>query len=82
MPDPAARDPHTPVFDNKGRLWFTVQNGNMVGRLDPATGKITLEPVPTANARPYGIAVDPRGFPFSASSGATVSAASIPPRWP
>src|SRR6266851_4981322 len=25
MPDPAAKDPHTPIFDAKGRLWFTVQ---------------------------------------------------------
>ena len=25
MPDPAARDPHTPIFDKKGTLWFTLQ---------------------------------------------------------
>jgi hypothetical protein len=24
MPDPAARDPHRPLFDQNGMLWFTV----------------------------------------------------------
>ena len=27
MPDPTARDPHTPVFDASGTLWFTVFTG-------------------------------------------------------
>jgi virginiamycin B lyase len=25
LPSPAARDPHTPLFDQSGILWFTVQ---------------------------------------------------------
>ncbi len=25
MPDPAAKDPHTAIFDSKGILWFTLQ---------------------------------------------------------
>ena len=25
MPEPAARGPHTPIFDQKGTLWFTLQ---------------------------------------------------------
>jgi streptogramin lyase len=29
LPDPAARDPHTPVFDRTKVLWFTVQGANM-----------------------------------------------------
>ena len=29
MPDPAARDPHTPIFDQAGTLWFTLQGANM-----------------------------------------------------
>ena len=32
MPDPKARDPHTPIFDQKGVLWFTVQGANMGGQ--------------------------------------------------
>ena len=36
------RDPHTLNFDQKGQLWFTAQQGNVVGRLIPATGEIKL----------------------------------------
>ena len=25
MPDPAAKDPHTAIFDHQGILWFTLQ---------------------------------------------------------
>ena len=25
MPDPAAHDPHTAIFDHQGTLWFTLQ---------------------------------------------------------
>ncbi len=64
MPDPRARDPHTPIFDQKGILWFTVQGGNFVGRLDPKTGIITLKEAPTAQCRPYGIVVNSKGTPF------------------
>jgi virginiamycin B lyase len=64
MPDRAARDPHSLAFDAAGILWFTVQEGNFVGRLDPKTGKITLKPSPTPGSRPYGIAVDSRGVTF------------------
>jgi len=64
MPDPRAEDPHTAVFDSRGLMWFTVQVGNMVGRLDPQTGKIELKKMETADARPYGIAVNSKGIPF------------------
>ena len=40
MPDPAARDPHTPIVPQSGDLWFTLQNSNMLGRLVPDTGDI------------------------------------------
>ena len=62
MPDPAARDPHTLVFDHSGEnIWFTVQWGNMIGRLDTATGRVDLVESQTANSRPYGIKVGPDG---------------------
>ena len=41
MPDPKARDPYTLLFDQKGVLW-SVQGGNMLGRLLPSTGEIRL----------------------------------------
>ena len=34
MPDPAARDPHTMIFDGTADIWFTVQRGIFVGQLD------------------------------------------------
>jgi virginiamycin B lyase len=64
MPDSRARDPHTPIFDARGVLWFTVQGGNFVGTLDPKSGKVTLVPAPTPNSRPYGIKVNSKGIPF------------------
>ena len=62
LPDPKARDPHTPIFDKQGRLWFTVQGANMVGRLDPKTGEIKLVTVPTPGALPYGTVFDSKGL--------------------
>ena len=79
LPDARARDPHTLVFDHAGTLWFTVQRGNMVGRLDPASGKVELRRVPTADAAPYGIAIDSKGIPYFCEFG-TNKLASIDPR--
>src|SRR5262249_42685315 len=64
LPDPAAKDPHTLVFDHDGILWFTVQQGNFVGRLDPKTGDIKLITPPTPKARPYGMAVNSKNAVF------------------
>ena len=64
MPDPAARDPHSLVFDRKGILWFTCETSNFVGRLDPRTEAVKLVPSPTARSAPYGIVVTSRGIPF------------------
>jgi len=62
MPDDAADDPHTMVFDDdQSHIWFTVQIGNFVGRLDVDSGATELIAVPTANARPYGIKLGPDG---------------------
>jgi virginiamycin B lyase len=58
LPDPKARDPHTPIFDKTGNLWFTVQGGNMIGRLIPATGEIKLVEAPTPKSLPYGTVID------------------------
>jgi virginiamycin B lyase len=63
MPDAKARGPHTPIFDPKGALWFTLQSG-MVGRLNPETGAVKVAATPSPNTYPYGIAVDSRGVPW------------------
>jgi streptogramin lyase len=52
------------VFAADGTLFFTVQNANLVGRLVPKTGKVTLKEVPTPGARPYGIIVGPDGAAY------------------
>jgi virginiamycin B lyase len=54
-----ARDPHTPLFGPDGALWFTAQQANVIGRLDPKTREMKEYPVPTPNARPYGIVLGP-----------------------
>jgi len=62
MPDPAARDPHTLVFDDgEENIWFTVQGGNMMGRLNIASRRVDLVASPTERSRPYGIKMAPDG---------------------
>ena len=36
------RSTHALIFDRQGMAWFTLQQSNMIGRLDPATGAIQL----------------------------------------
>lgn len=60
MPDEAARDPHTLVFDDgEENIWFTVQGSNMMGRLNIESRKIDLIRSRTARSRPYGIKMAP-----------------------
>lgn len=66
---PEAPDPHTLLLGPGGALWFTVQGGNFVGRLDRATREVRLAKVPAPNARPYGIALSPQGVPWVALFG-------------
>jgi len=62
MPDPAARDPHTLIFDDgEQNIWFTVQGGNMMGRLNIESRKVDLIKSRTPRSRPYGIKMAPDG---------------------
>ena len=62
MPDPAARDPHTLIFDaGEENIWFTLQGANMIGRLNIATRNVDLIPSQTERSRPYGIKLAPDG---------------------
>lgn len=62
MPDTAARDPHTLVFDgDESHIWFTVQGGNMIGRLDIDSRDVDLIESKTQGSRPYGIKVGSDG---------------------
>lgn len=69
MPDPAARDPHTHVFDASGMLWFSLQQSNMVGRLDPQSGETRLVTAPTPRSRPYGVKIAADGTVWVACNG-------------
>jgi virginiamycin B lyase len=78
-PDNGAEiDPHTPVFDHDGILWFTNEETNYIGRLNPKTGKMTLTKVPTSHAVPYGIVVLQNNTPLFCEFGSN-KLASIDP---
>jgi virginiamycin B lyase len=64
LPAPGAKDPHTLIFDRDGILWFTAQQANLIGRLDPKSGDIKLIPMPSANSRPYGMALNSKNEVF------------------
>ncbi len=60
--------PHTPRFDSKGILWFTLYLSNQVGRFDPQTGHTTIIQLPPKVYRKefvdrttavYGIDINP-----------------------
>ncbi len=62
MPDAAARDPHTLIFDEgEKNIWFTVQGGNFIGRLNIESRDVALIPSKTERSRPYGIKIAPDG---------------------
>jgi virginiamycin B lyase len=56
-----ARGPHTPIFDQKGILFFTIQSGH-VGRLNPANGEMKIVKSPSDPSYPYGIQVDSKNL--------------------
>ena len=64
MPDADARDPHTLVFNRDGDIWFTVQSGNSVGRLEVDSGRVDLVRMTRTGSRPYGIALDSNDRPW------------------
>lgn len=70
MPDPKARDPHTPLFAPNGNIYFTLQGANMVGRLNPKTGEIKLTNDPTPKSNPYGMVITSKGVPYFVEFGA------------
>jgi virginiamycin B lyase len=53
--------PHDPAVGRDGIVWYTDQQNSFIGRLDPATGKITDYPTPTPQSGPHGIVVAPDG---------------------
>jgi virginiamycin B lyase len=53
--------PHDPAVAPDGALWYTGQNANTLGRLDPATGRFQEYPLPTPDSGPHGLVADRNG---------------------
>jgi virginiamycin B lyase len=49
--------PHDPAVGSDGIVWYTDQQNSFIGRLDPATGKVTDYPTPTPASGPHGVVV-------------------------
>ncbi|HEY3055742.1 MAG TPA: lyase [Thermoanaerobaculia bacterium] len=60
LPAPKSR-PHDPAVGADGALWYTAQEANAIGRLDPTTGEIKQFPLKTAHSGPHGLVSDADG---------------------
>jgi virginiamycin B lyase len=62
MPNAAAGDPKALTFEAGERnIWFTVEEGNIIGRLRLVNGIVDLMAMPTPRTLPSGIAMAPYG---------------------
>jgi virginiamycin B lyase len=53
--------PHDPAAARDGSVWYTGQLSNVVGHLDPTTGRFREYSLPTPNSGPHGLVEDPDG---------------------
>jgi virginiamycin B lyase len=60
VPTPGSR-PHDPLATMDGSLWYTGQMANVLGRMDPATGKFTEFQLKTPHSGPHGLQEDNDG---------------------
>jgi virginiamycin B lyase len=60
VPTPGSR-PHDPLATADGALWYTGQMANVLGRLDPKTGRFKEYPLPTPHGGPHGLVEDQAG---------------------
>ncbi|HUL91676.1 MAG TPA: hypothetical protein VLV56_04940 [Burkholderiales bacterium] len=59
-PTPGSR-PHDPLAASDGSLWYTGQMANVLGRVDPKTGKVREYKLKTAHSGPHGLKEDKDG---------------------
>jgi virginiamycin B lyase len=72
VPTPGSR-PHDPLAARDGSLWYTGQMANVLGRVDPKTGKIREYPLKTPHSGPHGLDEDQRGnIWYTANTGALI----------
>ena len=60
VPTPGSR-PHDPLAAADGSLWYTGQMANVLGRLDPKTGRFKEYSLKTPHCGPHGLAEDKDG---------------------
>jgi len=60
VPTPGSR-PHDPLAARDGSLWYTGQMANVLGRLDPRTGRFKESPLKTPHSGPHGLVEDKDG---------------------
>src|SRR5881392_3376336 len=60
VPTPGSR-PHDPLATADGALWYTGQMNNVLGRLDPKTGRFKEFPLKTPHSGPHGLVEDKDG---------------------
>ena len=65
---PAGSGPHDVAPARDGTVWYTAQAAGKLGRLDPATGKVTEVPLGDGSA-PHGVIVGPDGAPWVTDGG-------------
>ena len=53
--------PHDPLAAHDGSLWYTGQMANVLGRVDPKTGKVKEYKLKTAHSGPHGLKEDAQG---------------------
>lgn len=70
LPEPNLTEPHDVVVDSDGIVWYSSFGEQILGRLDPKTGKVTEIPLPTLKPdSPTGslnLELDPDGNPWLA----------------
>jgi virginiamycin B lyase len=65
---PAGSRPHDVAPAPDGTVWYTAQGSGELGRLDPATGKVTEVPLGDGSA-PHGVIVGPDGAAWVTDGG-------------
>ena len=65
---PAGSRPHDVAVASDGTVWYTAQGSGKLGRLDPATGKVS-EIGLGDGSRPHGVIVGPDGDPWITDGG-------------
>src|SRR6266498_1456673 len=69
----AGSRPHDPMATRDGSLWYTGQMTNVLGRLDPKTGRFKEYPLKTPHSGPHGLVEDRDGnIWYTGNTGASV----------